>query len=274
MSFRSLIVAAVCAASVSSSAVAQWSDGFEYPEGPLVGNGGWEIWYSGGVSGTVSSTRAHSGSTSLRNDNASDMVQRFNIDGGHWIFSCWTYMPSDAVSIDGVTADGYLILMNQYETVDNWSMQVRFGLMDGLVESQFDGNTLPLITDQWVEFVADIDLDADIMNLSYGGVALATGLSWAENVSGGGLPQIRCTDFYDATVDSFYYDDASLLPAATPCPGDLDTDGDVDLQDLATLLGNFGTASGATADMGDTDGDGDVDLQDLAALLASFGATC
>jgi hypothetical protein len=54
-------------------------------------------------------------------------------------------------------------------------------------------------------------------------------------------------------------------------PGDLDGDGDVDLADLAQLLGNYGTPDGATYEDGDIDGDGDVDLGDLAALLANYG---
>ena len=58
------------------------------------------------------------------------------------------------------------------------------------------------------------------------------------------------------------------------CPGDLDDSGDVDLSDLATLLANYGTTSGASYEDGDLDGDGDVDLQDLAALLSVYGMTC
>jgi len=56
--------------------------------------------------------------------------------------------------------------------------------------------------------------------------------------------------------------------------GDLDGDCDVDLSDLARLLTNYGTTSGAAYDDGDLDCDGDVDLTDLAALLAVYGSTC
>jgi hypothetical protein len=64
--------------------------------------------------------------------------------------------------------------------------------------------------------------------------------------------------------------------ANDPFGNDTDTDGNglIDLQDLATLLANFGTATGATCQQGDNDGDGDVDLADLANLLAVFGLTC
>ncbi|GMU84061.1 MAG: hypothetical protein AMXMBFR47_39310 [Planctomycetota bacterium] len=57
-------------------------------------------------------------------------------------------------------------------------------------------------------------------------------------------------------------------------PADLDGDCDVDINDLATLLSNYGTESSATHDMGDVDGNGNVDLSDLAALLSQFGTVC
>ncbi|MCC6361577.1 MAG: hypothetical protein IT450_22815 [Phycisphaerales bacterium] len=74
----------------------------------------------------------------------------------------------------------------------------------------------------------------------------------------------------------FLADNMIVALAATPprCPGDLNGDRAVDLEDLATLLSHFGVAGGATAADGDLDGDTDVDLSDLAALLAAYGVGC
>ena len=58
------------------------------------------------------------------------------------------------------------------------------------------------------------------------------------------------------------------------CYGDLDGDLDVDLADLAQLLGNYGMTSGAAYEDGDLDADGEVVLADLAGLLAVYGTSC
>ena len=58
------------------------------------------------------------------------------------------------------------------------------------------------------------------------------------------------------------------------CLGDLDGNGQVGLSDLAQLLANYGTTSGAAYEDGDLDEDGDVDLSDLAALLGVYGTVC
>jgi hypothetical protein len=52
--------------------------------------------------------------------------------------------------------------------------------------------------------------------------------------------------------------------------GDTDLDGDVDLDDLSSLAGNWGAASGMAWTDGDFDGDGDVDLDDLSSLSANW----
>lgn len=58
----------------------------------------------------------------------------------------------------------------------------------------------------------------------------------------------------------------------TPCPGDVNRDGVVDLSDLASLLANYGSPGGECE--GDTDGDGVIGLPDLASLLAVYGTIC
>jgi hypothetical protein len=58
----------------------------------------------------------------------------------------------------------------------------------------------------------------------------------------------------------------------TPCPGDLDGNGTVDIADLALLLSQFGLSGpGHSADI---DHDNDVDIADLALLLSHFGTPC
>lgn len=78
-----------------------------------------------------------------------------------------------------------------------------------------------------------------------------------------GLLGAHCTVMSDAA-------NVTVEPASQ-CSGDLDSDGDVDLSDLSTLLANYGATNGAALEDGDSDGDGDVDLADLSALLADYG---
>jgi hypothetical protein len=58
------------------------------------------------------------------------------------------------------------------------------------------------------------------------------------------------------------------------CFADLDDDREIGLGDLAILLRNYATISGASYYDGDLDQDGDVDLSDLALLLTVYGSSC
>ena len=82
---------------------------------------------------------------------------------------------------------------------------------------------------------------------------------------------------YDGYRYSFTLDedgDVTAYAVALGCPGDFDGNSEVNLADLACLLGNYGSGSGMTYENGDVDEDGDVDLADLAALLGVYGTTC
>lgn len=56
------------------------------------------------------------------------------------------------------------------------------------------------------------------------------------------------------------------------CPGDFNTDGVIDINDLTILLSRFGTAGDACS--GDMDGNGIIDINDLTSFLSLFGSSC
>ena len=77
---------------------------------------------------------------------------------------------------------------------------------------------------------------------------------------------IDICDITDGTSDDA---NGNGIPDECECSGDLDGDGDVDLSDLAILLGAYNAT-----DAGDLDGDSDTDISDLAMLLANYGEVC
>jgi hypothetical protein len=83
----------------------------------------------------------------------------------------------------------------------------------------------------------------------------------------------------DATVETFKIVGSVSVAtqgpqaAATPCPGDLNNDGIINLDDLTVFLSNFG-ATGAGPEDGDLNGDTIVDLNDLTMFLSLFGTSC
>ena len=120
------------------------------------------------------------------------------------------------------------------------------------------------------------------------GVTKNVFISLAVGASASQAAIITSVDFYhDFDADGVYTNvpgelssPVTVLPGTTgyvsasvtnPLLGDLDCDGDVDLSDLAQLLGSYGMTGGAEYEDGDLDGDGDVDLSDLAALLGNYG---
>jgi hypothetical protein len=97
----------------------------------------------------------------------------------------------------------------------------------------------------------------------------APGLSYADIFTGGfgyNLNWYSCTRGSCAVTFNL----SAVLPLSltvdTGCTGDVDGDGDVDLDDLLLVLGSFEAGPG-----GDADGDGDTDLDDLLLVLGNFG---
>lgn len=61
--------------------------------------------------------------------------------------------------------------------------------------------------------------------------------------------------------------------ASSPCPGDADGSGSIDIKDLSLILSDFGQPV-TPGTSGDFDGSGVVDLADLNTVLGLFGADC
>lgn len=78
---------------------------------------------------------------------------------------------------------------------------------------------------------------------------------------------------YQCRVNTAFVTDEPCPNGA--CPGDLDGDCDVDLEDLSQMLNHYGEVfPGPSPRDGDVDHNGDVNLQDLATLLSAFGSDC
>jgi hypothetical protein len=140
---------------------------------------------------------------------------------------------------------------------------------DGVHYANVDGSDFGVNIDLGTGELFGLAWGENVGWINFGGGALATppnparlgdgcrllGFAWGENVGWINL------------------DDAEHF-VGTLLAGDFDGDGEVALSDLAQLLANYGTTSGAVYGDGDIDRDGDVDLSDLAALLAVYGESC
>jgi len=208
-----------------------WSDNFDsYTAGSaLHGQGGWYAWDNRSIAtGYVSDAQARSSPNSLEGKwfttEASDMVHQYSgYDTGTWVYTAWVYVPST------MTGRQFLILMNKYvelnHVLQDWSLQVEFSAAQGYIRDYDNtGASLPLVTDQWMEIRAVIDLEADIDTVYYGGTQFIQ-KSWTAGVSPGGQKNIACVDLWagDASgTTSCYWDDLSLLPPAQPLSCDAD----------------------------------------------------
>jgi hypothetical protein len=209
---RKLVLAFGAAAVLALPALvcADWYDDFDsYVAGSgLHGQGGWLGWGGDPTwDAYVSDLFSLSSPNSVEITGNSDIVHEYSgYTTGQWTYTAWQYIPT---CFEGLS---YFILLNTYGAVNNWSTQVGFDSTTGMVESEFEGNTLPLIYDQWVELRVEIDLDLDTQDIFYGGTLLSS-KSWTDGVSGGGALNIGAVDLFANGASPIYYDSMSLVPA-------------------------------------------------------------
>jgi hypothetical protein len=163
---------------MATGASAQWLDDFDsYAPGPLCAQSVWDEWTGkSGVDADVVNNLSFTPANSVVIVKDNDVVYDFaNLASGRptsgvWTASAMTFVPA------GATGIGWYILMNDYPTNLQWSVQTTFDATMGKVLDGAVGRRL--IYNRWVEFVVAIDLDNDRYDSWYNGLSVAVNHSW------------------------------------------------------------------------------------------------
>jgi len=222
--------------------VPPWQDSFEdYALGSdIVGQENWESWSGGesSPSARVTNEQVHSGDQALKTMGdedltGDDIVHQFaGCNAGLWEVSTWQFIPNDASG--GST---YFVLLDQYGNTQedcHWATQIKFDTDLDIVESDYEGASLPLVKGEWAELKVVIDLDNDNQTIIYNGELLSS-KSWtlgipqaAPGISNIAAINMIANDLADYPV---YYDDMMITddlgdyPIIT-CPSDIETSND------------------------------------------------
>jgi hypothetical protein len=260
--------AAVAFATAGASAQLFFEDFDSYQAGSFIaGQGGWEVWCTGGTDALVSDLQANSPANSLMVTPASDVVQRFNETSGQLIFSFQVYVPSLATG-----GSASINLMNTYcEGPNNelqWSVSTTFNPDTGLVTA-FSGGSVPLIEDAWVEYRAEFDLDADTLDEFYNGEQFVFDKPWSTNI-GVGKTEFKAADFYSDLLTQAFFDDVTLERPGAECYPDCNEDTILDFFDFLCYLNAFDNEEAYA----DCEANGIFDFFDFLCYLNAFDAGC
>jgi len=199
---QTLLVAGIALA-LTSPAFAQWSDNFDsYAANQSLSNvGGWFGWDNvPAAAATVDGSRSRSFPNSLRVDPTTDAVRpQLGAVGGRWTLTAWQYIPSPQAG------DLYFILNNVYNHGGPYSWTTQLKCSNGMVVDDMRTHTpRPIVYDQWVEFRAEIDLDANSVAYFYNGELVSQG-----TYASSGPVAIENLDLF-STGGTCYWDDISL----------------------------------------------------------------
>lgn len=193
------------------AAGSNWSENFDsYPAGTnMDGVAGWEPWEDNiYLTAFTTNFRWESPYNSLHMVNNS-MVHEFDRQDGIWIFRTAQYV-DDYSGNSG--AGNALVLFNTYNVNGpyNISARVRFSLATDTVISDFDGASLPLITDEWVQIRVIIDLNEDMQTFYYNDQLLYQ-KSWSSGFLEPGPTTFAAINLDNASsIGNIYYDSMSL----------------------------------------------------------------
>jgi hypothetical protein len=169
----------------------------------------------------VVNNQSYSSPNSLAVSGGADIVHSFSgITTGLWYAKVWTYVPSSQ------TGELFFIVLNKFDggacagTDCNWSIQVAMcrtgcvttGVNPGSV-TNLGGSDVPgggstgLLTDQWVEVIAEINLDSNSYTVYYNGVPFDTQDYY---LPGSGDQRIHTFDLFSNTSTESYMDNVWL----------------------------------------------------------------
>lgn len=205
---NSILLITVCTAPLTVRG-ALFQDNFDtYVAGSQMhGQGGWKGWdNTPGAGALADNAFSFSASNSVNINGGSDLVQTFTgATSGQWVFRAMQYVPSSSAG------DSFIILLNTYNDGGpyNWSIQTHMNLGTNVVTADYGGGTLPLLKDQWVEYRAEINLDANSVTEFYNNQPLGTH-TWTSD--GNSVLAIAAVDLFANGAGAVYYDNVSLVP--------------------------------------------------------------
>jgi hypothetical protein len=123
----------------------------------------------------------------------------------------------------------------------------------------------------WTEFWTSSHTWSDINYFQSGGVDLPFFIQFTHRLPASALHdefRLRFRVECDETNDQWFIDDIEIAGAGTPCPPDLDGNGDVGFGDLLLTLSSWGPCPGCPEDL---DADGSVGFTDLLQVLSGWG---
>ncbi len=185
--------------------------------------------------------------------------------------------------------------------MNNWSLQIAYDARDHVLYNRNDPTqSTPMVTGVWTELSARIDLDNDVVEVTYEGHTFVTNRSWRDGVAPGGQPWIQAIDLYagepgNGGISEMFFDDVSLVEYhevfGACCMDQKGSCEDLALEeDCAEWRGRFaaktscpdldppcGESGGCVRDPewqcdGDVDGDGQVNPVDSGLVQSRFGS--
>ncbi len=215
-----LPLAAFAGLALAGSAHAAVSIDFEsYTVGDINGQGPW-VDFGGSLLTNVSTAQAFSGTKSLElqsdGTNYGSDVYIVNLDGapitsGKWSLSFQTFLPTGF--------DSHVALYQSQGAMPATFELGAFPVIQGNNGVIVNGaSSTPLVFNAWTKFEMTIDLDADTLEISYGGTSFHSGV-WDTDAPG--APSIGGLNWWQAGPNpsagiSAYIDDISLTQVPEP----------------------------------------------------------